>query len=112
MSHANSLAASTSPPDDRPAAIANTIVRVPAHVVFRIFASETLVLNLQTGLYHRLNATGGRMLELLGELGLVRAVVDRLAAEYERDADRLTEELWGYCVALASHGLLELHPPA
>src|SRR4051794_41962271 len=40
---------------------------VPEHVVFRTFEAETLLLNLESGQYHGLNATGGRMLGLLKE---------------------------------------------
>jgi hypothetical protein len=80
--------------------------------VFRTFAGETLVLNLEAGLYHSLNATGGRMLELLAEFGLVQAVADRLSAEYERSPERVVEELCDYSRVLAAYGLLELDPPA
>ena len=90
----------------------STALCVPAHVVFRTFPSETLVLNLETGLYHTLNSTGGRMVELLAECGLVQAVADRLTAEYERSAEALVEELCEYCELLVQHGLLELDPSA
>lgn len=33
---------------------------VPDHVVYRAFVDETVVLNLDTGRYHGLNAVGGR----------------------------------------------------
>ena len=39
---------------------------VPDHVVYREFVNETVVLNLETGTYHGLNPSGGRMLEALG----------------------------------------------
>jgi hypothetical protein len=112
MRHTDALTAPTSSPDYGHAITADSGVRVPPHVVFRAFPGETLVLNLETGLYHSLNSTGGRMLELLREFGLVRAVADRLAAEYERCAERLVEELCDYCAVLAEHGLVELEPPA
>ena len=43
-------------------------VRIPKHVVFRSFGSETVLLNLSTGQYHGLRGTGGRMLEVLAEI--------------------------------------------
>jgi len=92
-----------------------TIVRIPSHVVARGFATETVVLNLETGLYHSLNPTGGRMLEVLGEIGLVQAAIDKLAAEYELPLDSMSDDVCTFCVALAEQGLIEIdgagHPP-
>jgi hypothetical protein len=42
---------------------------VPDGVVSRAFDAELLLLNLATGTYHGLDATGARMLELLRETG-------------------------------------------
>lgn len=107
MTQATGLTASTCASEGT-SVTPSTVVRVPPHVVFRTFSSETLILNLQTGLYHGLNGTGGRMLELLAECGLVQAVVDRLTAEYDRPAECLAEELCEYCVELVRFGLLEI----
>ena len=57
-------------------------VRVPDHVVHRSFVAETVVLNLQTGRYHGLNPTAGRMLEVLDDKGSVREAASVLAEEY------------------------------
>jgi hypothetical protein len=83
--------------------------RVPEHVVFRTFEAETLLLNLETGQYHGLNSTGGRMLELLKETdGDVRQSVDRLAEEYEIAADTIAADMSDFCLALEGRGLLEV----
>ena len=71
-------------------------VRVPEHVVFRSFAAETVVLNLDTGLYHGLNRTAGLLLE---RLDVGRSV----AEEVERDCVEL-------CRELHERGLIELVP--
>lgn len=86
-----------------------TMVRVPNHVVSRAFANETVVLNLNTGLYHSLNPTGGRMLEVLGELGSVHAAVDKLAAEYDQTVDSMRQDVYSFCVSLAEQGLVEVY---
>jgi Coenzyme PQQ synthesis protein D (PqqD) len=112
MRQSTVLAAPTSGAGERAAITASTVVRLPPYVVFRTFSTEALLLNLETGLYHSLNSTGGRMLELLAECGLVHTVVERLAAEYDRSEERLLHELCGYCAELAAHGLLELDPSA
>lgn len=84
---------------------------VPDDVVHRAFEAETLLLNLDTGNYHGLNETGGRMLELLGETGGdVRAAIDRLAREYGRETDEIAPEIAEFCRALADRGLLEVSP--
>ncbi|MEX2196011.1 MAG: PqqD family protein [Thermoleophilaceae bacterium] len=84
-------------------------VRVPKHVVYRSFEAETVLLNLQTGQYHGLNRSGGRMLELLDDTGgNVREAIDRLAGEYGEDSSGIEDGLASFCAALASRGLIEV----
>jgi PqqD family protein of HPr-rel-A system len=84
-------------------------VHVPAHVVYRWFDAETVLLNLRTGQYHGLNQTGGRMLELLQETeGTVRDAIERLAAEYGEDPPDIEDGLASFCAALAARGLIEI----
>jgi hypothetical protein len=86
--------------------------RVPDHVVFRSFAAETVVLNLETGQYHGLNPTGGRMLELLGRAASVAAAAVALAGEYEEPVGRVEADLCAFCTELAGRGLIELRAAA
>lgn len=88
-------------------------VEIPQHVVYRSFPSETVVLNLQTGKYHGLNATGGRMLEELQRANCVREAAAALADSYEQDRAGLERDLCELCQALCERGLIEVHgPPA
>ena len=87
-----------------------TIVRVPQHVVYREFVAETVVLNLNTGVYHGLNPTGGRMLKLLDELGDVGVVAARLADEYRRPRSEVAADLETFCRDLLSRDLIEASP--
>ena len=82
--------------------------RVPAHVVFRAFPRETVVLNLETGKYHGLNPTAGRMLEVLEASDTVEAAAAQLAAEYGRGIDQIRPDLCDLCVELIARGLLEI----
>jgi hypothetical protein len=82
--------------------------RVPAHVVFRAFPHETVVLNLDTGKYHGLNPTAGRMLELLEQSETVEQAAVRLAAEYGRDDAEVRRDLYDLCRELRERGLLEI----
>lgn len=89
------------------------VVHVPDTTVYRAFVSETVVLNLQTGMYHGLNPTGGRMLELLDELGSVAATLDKLAGEFQGVArEQLEQDLSDFCADLASRELIEIEQPS
>jgi Coenzyme PQQ synthesis protein D (PqqD) len=85
--------------------------RVPRHVVHRTFPSETVMLNLNTGKYHGLNPTGGRMLAVLAAEGELRAAVDTLAEEFGRPHAEIASDLCDFCAGLVERGLIELVGP-
>jgi hypothetical protein len=82
-------------------------VKVPQHVVYRSFPAETVVLNLQTGKYHGLNATAGRMLDALGQADSVRDAAATLAASYKQDQSVIERDLCELCQSLLERGLIE-----
>jgi hypothetical protein len=86
-------------------------VRVPQGVVFRSFPAETVMLNLQTGKYHGLNPTAGRMLESLVESDTVSEAVEALAAEYDRPSAGVERDVQDLCRALLDRGLIETEGP-
>jgi hypothetical protein len=81
---------------------------LPAHVVSRQFAEETVILNLRTGFYHGLNVTGGRMLEVVAASPTVGDAAKQLADEYEQPIAAIEEDLAVFCLALVERDLLEL----
>jgi hypothetical protein len=83
-------------------------VRIPEHVVYRAFAKETVVLNLQTGSYHGLNPTAGRMLEVLSRSSTVGEATDALATEYGVPREEIGADVHGLCRQLLERGLIEL----
>lgn len=83
-------------------------VRVPQHVVYRSFGTETVVLNVKTGKYHGLNPTAGRMLEVLQEEDSVSSAALRLAGEYGQPIEVIEQDVCGLCADLAGRGLIEL----
>ena len=83
-------------------------VAVPQHVVHRAFPTETVVLNLETGMYHGLNPVAGRMLEVLEQLGSVSEAATRLAREFEQPLDRIQQDLGTLCHHLRERGLIEV----
>jgi hypothetical protein len=92
--------------------LTDAVVGVPRNVVYRDFAAETVLLNIETGMYHGLNPVAGRMLEALDRLGSVREAVTLLAQEFEQPADVIERDLTGLCEGLLQRGLLEVRPAA
>jgi hypothetical protein len=83
-------------------------VRVPDHVVYRSFAAETVVLNLETGRYHGLNGTAGRMFEALDGAGTLEQAAVALAGDLGVERERLDADLLDLCARLAERGLVEV----
>ncbi len=83
-------------------------ITVPQHVVYRSFPSETVVLNLQTGRYHGLNATAGAMLEALERAACVRDAAVAVAADYEQPEAVLEHDMCALWRVLLERGLVEL----
>jgi hypothetical protein len=81
---------------------------VPPHVVYRRFAAETVVLNLETGTYHGLNATGTRMLELLESSADIGEATRRFAESHGRDPAEVEPDVAAFCERLRSRGLIEI----
>ena len=81
---------------------------VPDHVVYREFVNETVVLNLDTGRYHGLNSSGGKMLQTLAAAKTVRAAATALSDFFQRPLERMEQDLYEFCLDLSDRGLLEL----
>ncbi len=83
-------------------------VRLPQHVVRRSFVAETVVLNLNTGQYHGLNPTAGRMLQALERAPTVAATVGELAEEYGVEQEQIERDLLALIHGLLERGLIEI----
>jgi hypothetical protein len=86
-------------------------VTLPRHVVHRPFPTETVILNLETGKYHGVNPTGGRMLAVLLERREVRAAAEALAGEFKRPLGEIAADVCVFCGELAARGLIDLSQP-
>jgi hypothetical protein len=82
-------------------------VSVPEHVVYRDFAEETVILNLESGMYHGLNRTAARMLEVLVDSDSVGAGVDALSRELHESREVIERDVLSLCRALDERGLIE-----
>lgn len=83
-------------------------ITVPQHVVYRSFPSETVVLNLETGLYYGLNPAAGHMLDVLVQVGNVRAAASSLAHSFGQPMATIEQDLCELCEALRERGLVEI----
>ena len=81
-------------------------VRLADGVVYRSFGSETVLLNLNTGQYHGLRGSGGRMLELLAETGDVDETARVIADEYSQPLPEVTRDLEDLCSSMAERSLV------
>lgn len=84
---------------------------VPRRVVYRRLVTETVLLNIETGLYHGMDDVGSRFFRALQESESVRAAVDVLVEEFDAPEERIREDMLGYCSDLLERGLLELEEP-
>jgi hypothetical protein len=82
--------------------------RIPSDVVYRDFMHETVVLNLQSGKYHGLNPSGGRMLQVLEREPRLRDAAQTLAGDYGQPFDEIAQDLCEFCLQLEERGLLSL----
>ncbi len=95
-------------PIQGPSSLLNAKIRVPQHVVYRSFPSETVVLNLQTGKYHGLNPTAGRMLKAMEEADTVLDAAVKAAHDFEQPQTNTEKDMSDLCQALLKRGLIEL----
>lgn len=83
-------------------------IRVPQHVVYRSFPSETVVLNLNTGKYHGLNGTAGQMLDVLERSATLRQAAGVISEAYKRPRAAVEQDMCELCEALLERGLIEI----
>lgn len=81
-------------------------VRVPEHVVYRDFPDETVMLNLESGMYHGLNATAARMIEVLQASASVRDAITELAAAFAQPAAVIERDVLTLCQSLSERSLI------
>jgi Coenzyme PQQ synthesis protein D (PqqD) len=84
---------------------------VPKHVVYRSFPSETVLLNLNTGTYHGLNATAGRLLEELERAATIGAAAEIVAAEWGQPPSLVERDARELCQALLERDLIQVDEP-
>jgi len=76
--------------------------------VFRELEGESVLLNLETGMYYGLDAVGTRAWQLAETDGSLRAVRDALVEEYDAEPAIIERDLLALADALIGKGLWTL----
>jgi len=85
---------------------------LPNHVVARSFVSETVLLDVHTGRYFKLDASAGSMLDAILAGRTIAQAAGRLADEGWGSEDAVVSELAELCSQLERLGLLRLQAAA
>jgi len=93
----------------RPVSAASVVCAATGQVSSRL-SDEVVILNLEKGTYHGLEAVGARIWELIQKPVPVREVRDALLNEYDAEPQRCEQDLLSLLEELQSHDLLEVQP--
>ena len=85
-------------------------IRIGDDVVFSELEGESVVLNIQSGIYYTLNEVATRAWALLQEHGEVEAAYETLVKEYDAPDEQVRADLLILVDRLASLGLVEIIP--
>lgn len=81
-------------------------VRVPEEVIFRELDGESVVLNIESGIYFGLDGVGTQLWQWLAESGSLQSVRVRMADTFDAPAEQLDADLIAFVEELTSKGLL------
>ena len=84
----------------------NDRLRIPDEVVSTKVGKETVLLNLQTGMYHSLDPVGTRFLELLRSNGGLDSVLHAMLEEFDVSTTKLETDLLKLSQDMLTRGLL------
>jgi hypothetical protein len=83
----------------------DSVVAPSDDAVFRELDGESVLLNLETGIYFGLDAVGTRVWQLAAGDSSLRAVRDRLIEEYDAEPATIERDLLSLADALVGKGL-------
>ena len=86
----------------------NDTLRIPHNVATRKLGNETVLLNLESGIYFGLDAVGSRFLELLEQDGKIGLAHQIMLEEFDVTSKTLEADLLRLCDEMRSKGLLEV----
>jgi len=86
----------------------DSVVAASDDAVFRELDGESVLLNLETGMYFGLDAVGTRVWQLAGDGGSLRGIRERLVEEYDADPSMIERDLLALADTLVIKGLWTL----
>ena len=84
----------------------NSRVQISKDVLFQELQGESVLLNLNTGVYLGLNQVGTRIWDLLQEDGSLARAMEKLLEEYDVSPEILSKDLLTLVAQMETHGLL------
>jgi hypothetical protein len=87
-------------------------VTIPDAVVSRDLGGETVILNLETGIYFDLDGVATDIWQALQATGSIQQVYEKVLAAYEVDPAVLSDDLLKFVNQLAAKGLVKSATPA
>jgi hypothetical protein len=87
-------------------------IRVSKSVVSEVLDGETVVLDMQTGVYFALNGTATRAWQLIAQGADFDSVVSQLHREFDVEREALVADLKGLVGELHARHLIELEASA
>jgi hypothetical protein len=82
-------------------------VSIPAAVMARDVGGETVILNLESGVYFGLDAVGGRIWQLLSEGKTLGQICDVMLEEYDVTRHEIERDVQTLVESLRAHHLIE-----
>jgi hypothetical protein len=86
----------------------SSVVSATSQQVSCALADETLILQLETGNYFRLNQVGTATWEFMQESHSVREIYLEILSQYEVDSQRWERDLYGLLKEMRGAGLIEI----
>jgi len=101
------LKAMPAPRPSQPAISLDAQVTIPEGILFKDLSGETVLLNLNTGVYFGLDPIGTRIWQLLQNGQSLHQVLTYLLEEFDVNQARCEADLMQLVTSLCEHGLLE-----
>ena len=84
----------------------DTRLSVPPHVMSRLVGDETVLLDLESGLYFGLDGVGKRIWEVVSEGKTLAETIDLIVAEYDVVEEQAKDDVIEFTANLVDRGLL------
>ena len=84
----------------------DTKLKIPTHVMSRLVGDETVLLNLETGLYFGLDGVGQVIWESVSAGENLRSAVAMIVAGFDVDEDQAAADVLAFAGTLVERGLL------